>query len=162
MVGGLIMCIYYLGKEFDLSESEMVPDVDQEEMQKAFEEDLQNYINAGVQFIHYLNQEAGWWDDPVTGESLRENPYVIATKLMLVVSEVSEAVEAYRKGLNDEHLPHRLGIETELADAVIRIFDLCGVLNLDLGGAIMEKNRYNQVRKDHKVENRQKQGGKKF
>lgn len=87
---------------------------------------------------------------------------MIATKLALVTCEIAEAIEAFRKDLMDDHLPHRKGIECELADAVIRIMDLIGVLGLDLGGAIMEKDRYNQTRMDHKIEERAKKNGKKF
>ena len=50
----------------------------------------------------------------------------------------------------------------ELADAVIRIMDLAGAMGLDLAGAIVEKLAYNQTRADHKTENRNADGGKKF
>lgn len=50
----------------------------------------------------------------------------------------------------------------ELADALIRIFDIAGAYNLDLGGAIAEKRDYNAIRKDHKLESRLKDDGKKF
>jgi len=53
-------------------------------------------------------------------------------------------------------------LEVELADAVIRIFDMAGGLNLDLGGAIAEKLQYNASRADHKPENRRQPGGKAF
>jgi hypothetical protein len=53
-------------------------------------------------------------------------------------------------------------LEVELADAVIRILDMCGGLGLDLQGAIYEKLVYNAQRADHKVENRLKENGKKF
>jgi hypothetical protein len=62
----------------------------------------------------------------------------------------------------DDHLPHRFMAEVELADAVIRIADYCGRFGYDLGGAIEEKLEYNRHRADHKIENRQKDGGKKF
>jgi hypothetical protein len=51
-------------------------------------------------------------------------------------------------------------LEVELADAVIRIFDLAGVNNFDLGNTIMEKLNFNTERPDHKVSNRRKVGGK--
>jgi len=87
---------------------------------------------------------------------------IVAEKLCLSHSEVSEAMEGYRKGLQDDHLTHRQMIEVELSDAAIRIFDLAGALGLDLGGAIAEKLEYNQQRADHKPENRAKEGGKAF
>lgn len=119
-------------------------------------------INNLAEDIHTNNVKYGWWNDPETGVSLIDSPYVIATKMLLVITEMSEAVEGYRKGLPDDHLPHRSMVETELADAMIRILDIAGALKLDLGGAISEKLSYNSTRPDHKVENRVKKGGKKF
>lgn len=123
---------------------------------------IKDQINELVKDIHKKNIEAGWWNDPVTGETLLDNPYVIATKLLLIVSEISEATEGYRKGLQDDKIPTRSMVEVELADALIRLFDVSGALGIDLGGAVVEKRQVNAVRPDHKVENRVKQGGKKF
>ena len=111
---------------------------------------------------HLDNLDAGWWNDPVTKQDLRSDPHVVVTKMMLIVSEISEAVEAYRKDLMDSHLPDRKGVEVELADAIIRIADMAGCLGMDIGAAIREKLEYNQNRLDHKVENRQKAHGKRF
>lgn len=105
--------------------------------------------------------KAGWWHDK-DGNSILNNPYTVSNKLMLIVSEIAEAMEADRKNLMDDKLPHRKGLEVELADAVIRIADLCGALNLDLGGAIAEKMAFNAVRPDHKPENRAAENGKKY
>ena len=44
----------------------------------------------------------------------------------------------------------------------IRIFDIAGAHNLDLGGAVLEKLTYNKKRPDHQIENRLKEDGKKF
>lgn len=71
-------------------------------------------------------------------------------------------MEGDRKQLMDDKLSHRSMFEVELADAVIRIFDLAGSQGLDLGGAIVEKLAYNQQREDHKIENRKNDGGKKY
>ncbi len=49
-----------------------------------------------------------------------------------------------------------------MADALIRIFDLAGALNLDLEGAYVEKMAYNAQRADHKIESRKAAGGKKY
>ena len=67
-----------------------------------------------------------------------------------------------RKGLMDDKLPHRSMLEVELADAVIRIADLAGALDLDLGGAVAEKMAFNAQRADHKPENRLAAGGKAY
>jgi NTP pyrophosphatase (non-canonical NTP hydrolase) len=103
----------------------------------------------------------GWWTDPKTGESLIGKRNVGET-LMLIVSELSEAMEGHRKGLMDDKLPHRSMIEVELADAMIRIADMAGAMGLDLGGAVAEKLDFNDRRPDHKIENRLKPGGKAY
>lgn len=112
-----------------------------------------------IDHCHSAAVNAGWWHDIKSGEPLPAN---VPTKLMLIVSEVAEAMEADRKGLMDDKLPHRNGVEVELADAVIRIFDLAGKLECDLIGAIVEKLDYNASRADHKPENRLKAGGKDY
>jgi len=104
-------------------------------------------------------RNAKWWHDINTGERLNRNKGEL---LMLIVSEISEAMEGERKGLMDDKLPHRKMAEVELADALIRIFDYAGAFGYDLDGAVAEKNAYNESRADHKVENRLKEGGKKW
>lgn len=111
---------------------------------------------------HGAARNAGWWTDPKTGESVIDRPYNFSNKLMLIVSEVAEAMEGDRKGLQDDKLPHREMREVELADAVIRCFDLAGAYNMDLGAAISEKLAFNAQRPDHKIEARQATGGKSY
>lgn len=120
--------------------------------------------------IHQGNVDAGWWADLDTMQSLAEECRIrtrfgkalVAEKLVLIHSEVSEAMEGARKNLMDDKLPHRKMIEVELADAVIRILDLAGALHLDLAGAIQEKLMYNKTRPDHQIENRKGVNGKQF
>ena len=127
--------------------------------------------NAGrlVQFAcHQASLNAGWWNrgnDDLKFEAASGSRFgkaLVAEKLCLTHPEISEAMEGHRKGLMDDHLPHRQMIEVELADAVIRIADLAGALNLDLGGAIAEKMAYNAQRPDHKAEVRAAAGGKAY
>src|SRR5580692_5670814 len=91
-------------------------------------------LNDYAAEVHTAN--AKWWVDIDTGRPLQRNAGEL---LMLVVSELAEAMEGHRKNLPDDKLPHRRMFEVELADAVIRIFDICGGLHLDLHGAYTEK-----------------------
>lgn len=116
-------------------------------------------INELSKEIHENNVKAGWWTDLKTGLKKDRN---VGELLCLVHSEISEAMEGHRKNLMDDKLPHRKMFEVELADALIRIFDIAGAHGLDLGNAIAEKRSYNSVREDHKVENRLKDGGKTY
>mgnify|MGYP000172386561 CR=1 FL=1 len=106
-----------------------------------------------TQACHGIARECGWWE--TTTE--RDVPRL----LMLCVSELAEAMEADRKSLMDSHLSQRNGLEVELADTVIRIFDMAGGLGLDVAGALAEKLAYNTTRHDHKPEVRA-DGGKKY
>lgn len=136
---------------------------------------IKENINNLVDVCHRASFKAGWWNEPHTGRNLVNvinspldatsellGAALVAQKLCLIHSEISEAMEGHRKGLMDDKLPHRSMIEVELADAVVRIADLAGALGLDLGGAIEEKLQYNAVRPDHKPKNREAAGGKKY
>jgi NTP pyrophosphatase (non-canonical NTP hydrolase) len=72
----------------------------------------------------------GWHDVP------RE----FGTILCLIHGEISEAMEADRRGEGWDR------VAEELADVCIRIFDACGSLNLNLEKAIREKMDYNKTR----------------
>lgn len=67
--------------------------------------------------IHMRNVKAGWWDDC-------DDDAFVVTKKMLVISELSEAMEGHRKDLMDDHLTDLPMFDVELADAAIRILDL--------------------------------------
>lgn len=114
-----------------------------------------------VAICHGASKAAGWWNDLNTGEPLPLTQERVGDKLMLIVTEIAEAKEGHRKNLKDDHLPERSMVEVELADAVIRIADLAGVMGLDLAGAVIDKLAYNANRDDHKLENRKSENGKK-
>lgn len=120
---------------------------------------LEISVDSLVSTCHGASRQGGWWHDLNTNEPLNRN---VGELLCLIHSEISEAMEGHRKGLMDDKLPDRPMIEVELADAMIRICDLAGGLNLDLGGALVAKLAYNAKRADHKPENRKKEGGKKY
>lgn len=81
----------------------------------------------------------------------------IGNKLMLVNTELCEFFERCRRGdlSPDEHCPEFTNQTIEIADTLIRIFDLAGWLEMhNLGEAIVAKMAYNRTR--------EKLHGKKF
>src|SRR6266576_3290290 len=92
------------------------------------------------------NEARGFHDGP---EQLN-----IPSKLMLIVSELSEALEEHRNGKplcyfsqsGPDSIPKPEGIMAELADVVIRVADVAGILNVDLETAIKMKMDYNDTR----------------
>lgn len=114
---------------------------------------------------HERAAASGWWNCPVTGDPSTPEyiqQTMVPQKLLLIHSEISEACEGHRKGTKDSHLPHRDALEVELADALIRIFDLGGALEYDLGAAMAEKVQYNAQRADHKPAARAGEHGKRY
>lgn len=79
--------------------------------------------------VHQLAVEKGFWDTPRNfGECL-----------MLVVSELGEAIEAHREN-NPSH------VAEEIADAVIRLYDLAEGFGIDLKAEIEKKHIFNKTR----------------
>lgn len=110
---------------------------------------------------HSAAVASGWWGNEFKPDP-RENPLCFSNKLMLVVTEVAESCEGDRKSLKDDKLPQYDMRAVELADAAIRLFDLAGAYNYDLGEIIAAKLAFNAQRADHKPENREQVGGKAY
>lgn len=106
--------------------------------------------------IHKRNNR--WWID-ANGNPVQRNKGEL---LMLMVSEIGEAMEGERKDMMDDKLPTRKMAEVELADAIIRILDYAGGFGYDVAGAMLEKLEYNDKREDHKHESRAQANGKKW
>lgn len=100
--------------------------------------------------IRRVNAEHGW-ESKVTDE----RPEIFSEKMLLIVSEIIEAMEEYRNHrAMDEIYVHRdgegkfkpEGIPIELADTLIRIFDFAEANGIDLEEALHFKHEYNKKR----------------
>lgn len=120
---------------------------------------IESDISALVKLCHGAAVKGGWWTDLETGERKERNKGEL---LCLIHSEVSECMEGVRKGLMDDKLPQYTMETAELADVLIRVFDYAGAYCPDLAEAFVAKINFNKQRADHKLENRVKEGGKKF
>lgn len=97
-------------------------------------------LNEMVFAAHSNAVDHGWWEDERSFGEL----------IALCHSELSEALEEYRKGKGiaetyiKDNKPE--GIPVELADVLIRIFDMCGRHGIDLEEAVIMKMAYNKSR----------------
>jgi NTP pyrophosphatase (non-canonical NTP hydrolase) len=130
-----------------------------------------------VKQSHKNSADHGFWDAERTDET-------VPSKLMLIVSELSEALESYRdpesdqmvkvpsstvekllgnwfapadtsaeerkneaadelEAIYEKWVTKPKGFEVEIADAFIRLGDLCGALGIDPEVAIRTKHEYN-------------------
>lgn len=122
------------------------------------EQSTVNVLNGLVEDVHDANEAKGFWDKERN----------VGELLMLVTSELGEALEAHRKGKFTDHrqftdsflkngtddssfkeafqLHVKDTFQDEIADAIIRLFDLAGGMGIDIGWHIKNKLRYNSMR----------------
>lgn len=117
-------------------------------------EDYKNYdklcegLNRLSENIHHDNVLKGFWD----------NEKNVGELLMLVVTELSEALEAHRSSRFADYLPCndltpnefetkiKDTFEDEIADAIIRLLDLSSGLGINIEYHIIHKLKYNKTR----------------
>lgn len=135
-------------------------------------------INEVRDAVHKTSTEKGFWEDydaviralePHNKLKASAQRAFISQKIMLTVSELSEAMEAQRTNHRADRLKFEYqmvevengdefaaktvfestiknSIEDELADALIRICDLAGKLGVDLDWHVQRKMEYNGAR----------------
>jgi len=86
-------------------------------------------MNEYRDLCHKIAKEKGFWDKERS----------IPVKLMLIVTELGEACEA------DRHNDYE-NFKEEIADTFIRLYDMCGYLNLDIEDEINKKVEINKKR----------------
>ncbi len=86
-------------------------------------------LNELSEICHSIAVEKGFWD----------NPRNIGESLMLIVTELAEAMEAHR--IQDQE-----NFKEEIADSFIRLLDLCGGLKIDIEEEIAKKSEKNKKR----------------
>lgn len=109
------------------------------EEESPFYVDLNPISKAVAEFV----KEKGFY----TPSSLNEPEQVLA-KLMLIVTEIGEAAEAVRQtdaqGAIDRE--EKGNFAEEMADTLIRMYDLCGSMGIDLGLWVEKKMAKNMGR----------------
>lgn len=82
-------------------------------------------IKARIDSVHAAHKN--WWLDLETGLPKQRN---VGELLCLVHSEVSESYDGFMFNVKDDHLPEYECWAVEVADALIRLFDLVGGLKI--------------------------------
>ena len=104
---------------------------------------IRDVISGLCTSCHAESVQRGWYDVLSNSEGCVDSQvfkdFFIGTQIALIHSEVSEFLDAYRKGRDSD-----LGVE--LADVVLRCFDLAGALDLDLADALLHKVDLNRTR----------------
>jgi NTP pyrophosphatase (non-canonical NTP hydrolase) len=117
---------------------------------------MMNNLNELSIKVHQNAKDKGFWDN-----------IHIYRQVMLILSELGEAVEALRKGRNADREKYasqsgdglyfeacfeafiKDSFEDELADTFIRILDICGFLKCDLSG--IDEQKVSRVASDFRM-----------
>ena len=104
-------------------------------------DDWHGDVNELCIMAHNIACEKGWYNQP----------RYVPELLCLIHSELSEALEEFRDGHHLVDIRHDengkpLGFAIEVADAFIRLADMCGFFDIDIWSAIQEKMIYNRTR----------------
>ena len=86
-------------------------------------------LNELCAICHSIAVEKGFWDQERN----------IGEALMLIVTELAEAMEAHR--IQDQE-----NFKEEIADSFIRLMDLCGGMKIDIEAEIEKKANKNKNR----------------
>ena len=101
-------------------------------------------LNDPAEEIYKFIQKKGI-DTPKSLQTQEERDKIIG-KLMLVITEISEATEAIRNNDFDN-------FKKEMADTFIRLLDICGAMSIDIELEIYKKMKINE----HRPERNEKQ-----
>lgn len=132
---------------------------DNEEAQRLFRQAYASELGESEDTLRALSIRIGEWRER---KQFVTSWYNVPEKLMLIVTELAEAMEAYRHlpedvlrwlavggsepPAQDKWLEHEENFEVELADTMIRMLDLCGALRIPIAGRICEKMAKNELR----------------
>lgn len=119
-------------------------------------------LNKLASQVYADNAAKGFWDD--SSKDVKDKKDV-ALKLMLITSELGEAMESHRKGkfadidiyehemevfpaMYNDNFENRIKdtFEDEVVDALIRILDMAGGYGIDLDFHVEKKLMYNRSR----------------
>lgn len=97
---------------------------------------------------HKVSKDHGFWDDEDDGtQSVEDVAAYQNSRIMLIVTELAEAIEALRDGNGpSQKIPGFLHSEEELADALIRLMDLGEGYGFRILRAAFAKIEYNKSR----------------